>query len=85
MDTRPLVLIADDEPAATRLVARGDAAYLRLWIGQLRRRLGVPAWEEGPIRTVSGLGYALDLAGAHPPRRPCRPRSTIRRTGRQCR
>lgn len=54
----------------------GDAAYLRLWIGQLRRRLGVPAWEEGPIRTVSGLGYALDPGGDLPVRGTRRPRTT---------
>ncbi len=60
----------------------GDADYLRLWIGQLRRRLGVPAWKEGPIRAVSGLGYALDLSGDLP-ERSHRPRSTAPRTGRQ--
>lgn len=52
----------------------GDAAYLRLWIGQLRRRLGVPPWEEGPVRTISGLGYALDPSGDLPLRRTRRPR-----------
>jgi two-component system KDP operon response regulator KdpE len=57
----------------------GDAAYLRLWIGQLRRRLGVAAWEEGPIRTVPGFGYLLDDAGAMPVRRPRRPRTPARR------
>jgi two-component system KDP operon response regulator KdpE len=50
---------------------REDVAYLRLWIGQLRRRLGVPAGQEGPIRTVSGLGYRLD-AVASVPRLPSR-------------
>jgi DNA-binding response OmpR family regulator len=54
----------------------GDAAYLRLWIGQLRRRLQVPAWDEGPIRTVPGLGYVLDPHGAIPVRRVRRPKST---------
>ncbi|MFP5342650.1 MAG: response regulator transcription factor [Candidatus Limnocylindria bacterium] len=53
----------------------GDAAYLRLWISQLRRRLGVPAWEEGPIRTVAGIGYALDPDGEIPARRSRRPRA----------
>lgn len=53
-----------------------DAAYLRLWIGQLRRRLGVPAWEEGPIRTIPGIGYALDPSGEIPVRRSRRPRDT---------
>jgi DNA-binding response OmpR family regulator len=54
----------------------GDAAYLRLWIGQLRRRLQVPAWDEGPIRTVPGLGYVLDPHGEIPVRRVRRPAST---------
>lgn len=57
----------------------GDAAYLRLWIGQLRRRLGVPAWEEGPIRTVPGLGYVLDGDGAIPVRRTRRPKAPTKR------
>ena len=56
----------------------GDAAYLRLWIGQLRRRLNVPAWDEGPIRTVPGLGYVLDAAGDIPVRRVRRPRSAAK-------
>jgi DNA-binding response OmpR family regulator len=43
---------------------REDVAYLRLWIGQLRRRLRVPAGQEGPILTVSGLGYRLDAVGS---------------------
>ncbi len=53
----------------------GDAAYLRLWIGQLRRRLGIPAWSEGPIRTIPGLGYQLDPDGDMPVRRVRRPRA----------
>jgi DNA-binding response OmpR family regulator len=53
----------------------GDAAYLRLWIGQLRRRLRVPAWDEGPIRTVPGLGYVLDPEQAIPLRRARRPKT----------
>ena len=55
----------------------GDAAYLRLWIGQLRRGLGVPIWDEGVIRTVPGIGYALDTAGRLPARRPRRPRVEV--------
>jgi len=39
---------------------RDEVAYLRLWVGQLRRKLGVAAWEEGAIRTVQGLGYVFD-------------------------
>jgi two-component system, OmpR family, KDP operon response regulator KdpE len=54
----------------------GDAAYLRLWIGQLRRALGAPIWDEGVIRTIPGIGYALDTAGKLPIRRPRRPRAT---------
>ena len=57
---------------------RDEVAYLRLWIGQLRRKLGVAAWEEGPIRTVQGLGYVFDPKNEVPrmqsrrPRRPAR-------------
>jgi DNA-binding response OmpR family regulator len=59
----------------------GDAAYLRLWIGQLRRRLGVPAWDEGPIRTVPGLGYMLDPGGKVPVRRTRRPKDDAMKAG----
>jgi DNA-binding response OmpR family regulator len=54
---------------------RDDVAYLRLWISQLRRRLGVPAWEEGPIRTIPGLGYCFDPTGSIPRMRSRRPRA----------
>jgi len=54
---------------------RDDVPYLRLWIGQLRRRLGIPAWEEGPIRTIQGMGYAYDPEAAIPMMRSRRPRS----------
>ena len=40
-----------------------DPVHLRTWIGRLRRKLGLPPWEEGPIRTVRGIGYAFDPAG----------------------
>jgi DNA-binding response OmpR family regulator len=53
---------------------RDDHAYLRIWIGQLRRTLGAGPWEEGPIRTMHGLGYVLDVEGRIPPARPRRPR-----------
>ncbi len=43
---------------------RDDLTYLRLWIGRLRRKLGVEPGHEGPIRTFQGLGYALDTNGA---------------------
>jgi DNA-binding response OmpR family regulator len=61
---------------------RDDVPYLRLWIGQLRRRLGIPAWEEGPIRTIQGMGYAYDPEHAIPVMRSRRPRSS--RAGRAC-
>jgi two-component system, OmpR family, KDP operon response regulator KdpE len=54
---------------------RDDVPYLRLWIGQLRRRLGIPAWEEGPIRTIQGMGYAFDPGHTIPVMRSRRPRS----------
>ncbi|HSK52010.1 MAG TPA: response regulator transcription factor [Clostridia bacterium] len=54
---------------------RDDVPYLRLWIGQLRRRLGIPAWEEGPIRTIQGMGYAFDPGQTIPVMRSRRPRS----------
>ena len=43
---------------------RDDLTYLRLWIGRLRRKLGVAPGHEGPIKTFQGLGYALDVDGA---------------------
>jgi len=60
---------------------RDDVPHLRLWIGQLRRRLGIPAWEEGPIRTIHGIGYALDPHDAIPPMRSRRPRAPARPSG----
>jgi two-component system KDP operon response regulator KdpE len=42
---------------------RDDLTYLRLWIGRLRRKLGVEPGKEGPIKTFQGLGYALDTDG----------------------
>jgi two-component system KDP operon response regulator KdpE len=43
---------------------RDDLTYLRLWIGRLRRKLGVEPGKEGPIKTFQGLGYALDTEGS---------------------
>ncbi len=43
-----------------------DPVHLRTWIARLRRKLGLPAWEEGPIRTVRGIGYAFDPNGEMP-------------------
>jgi two-component system KDP operon response regulator KdpE len=54
---------------------RDDIPYLRLWIGQLRRHLGIPAWEEGAIRTIQGMGYAYDPDQTIPTMRSRRPRS----------
>jgi two-component system KDP operon response regulator KdpE len=45
---------------------RDDAAGLRFSIGRLRRKLGFAAWEEGPIRTIWGIGYAFDPDGSLP-------------------
>jgi two-component system KDP operon response regulator KdpE len=52
---------------------RDEVAYLRLWVGQLRRKLGVGPWEEGAIRTVQGLGYAYDPQGEVPRMQSRRP------------
>jgi two-component system KDP operon response regulator KdpE len=43
-----------------------DPVHLRTWIGRLRRKLGLPPWQEGPIRTVRGIGYAFDPEGELP-------------------
>ena len=53
---------------------RDEVAYLRLWVGQLRRKLGIAPWEEGAIRTIQGLGYAYDPQGALPRMQSRRPR-----------
>jgi len=53
---------------------RGDSGYLQEQVRRLRRGLGIPAWSEGPIRTVHGVGYAFDSAGEIPVARPRRPR-----------
>jgi DNA-binding response OmpR family regulator len=60
----------------------GDTAFLRVWIARLRRHLGVETWEEGPIRTVDGVGYALDPAGRIPRGRSRRPRRPAARAPR---
>lgn len=57
---------------------RDETAYLRLWIGQLRRKLGIPPWEEGAMRTVQGLGYAFDPNGKLPRMQSRRPRGRCR-------
>ena len=56
---------------------RDEVAYLRLWVGQLRRKLGVGPWEEGAIRTVQGLGYAYDPHGQVPRMQSRRPRRAV--------
>jgi two-component system KDP operon response regulator KdpE len=53
---------------------RDEIAYLRLWVGQLRRKLGIAPWDEGSIRTIQGLGYAYDPRGALPRMQSRRPR-----------
>ena len=53
---------------------RGDSGYLQEQVRRLRRGLGIPAWSEGPIRTVHGVGYAFDAIGEIPVSRPRRPR-----------
>lgn len=45
---------------------RDDMGQLRLSIGRLRRKLGFAPWDEGPIRTIHGIGYAYDPDGALP-------------------
>jgi DNA-binding winged helix-turn-helix (wHTH) protein len=52
---------------------RDDVVYLRLWVSQLRRKLGAEPWDEGIIRTVQGLGYAFDPEGRLPRMRSRRP------------
>ena len=44
--------------------------YLRVWISRVRRRLGAPPGEAGPIVTFQGIGYLLapDGAAAQGPR-----------------
>lgn len=53
---------------------RDEIAYLRLWVGQLRRKLGIPPWEEGAVRTIQGLGYAFDPNEKLPRMQSRRPR-----------
>ena len=54
---------------------RGDSGYLQEQVRRLRRGLGIPAWSEGPIRTIHGVGYAYDAEGEIPVGRPRRPRA----------
>jgi len=56
---------------------RDEIGYLRLWVGQLRRKLGIAAWDEGAIRTIQGLGYAYDPKGALPRMQSRRPRQPV--------
>ena len=46
--------------------SRDDMAQLRLSISRLRRKLGLPPWDEGPIRTIHGIGYVYDPDGDFP-------------------
>ena len=52
--------------AAFGAAAHDDPSLLRLSIGRLRRKLGLAPWDEGPIRTIHGLGYAFDPDGVVP-------------------
>ena len=45
---------------------RDDMGQLRLSISRLRRKLGLPPWDEGPIRTIHGIGYVYDPDGKLP-------------------
>ncbi len=40
---------------------RDDLQYLRVWISRIRRKLGAPAGESGPIVTYQGIGYVLKV------------------------
>ena len=55
---------------------RGEVGLLRATVSRLRRKLGIPAWDEGPIRTVRGLGYAFDPDDRFPRSKPARPAAT---------
>jgi two-component system, OmpR family, KDP operon response regulator KdpE len=39
---------------------RDDLQYLRVWISRVRRKLGAPPGEPGPITTFQGIGYVLN-------------------------
>ena len=62
---------------------RGDSGFLQEQIRRLRRALDIPAWAEGPIRTIHGVGYAYDQAGEIPAGRPRRPRPKAERDRRE--
>jgi DNA-binding response OmpR family regulator len=55
-----LVLREELLAAAFGQESHDDPALLRVAISRLRRKLGFDPWDEGPIRTVHGLGYAFD-------------------------
>jgi DNA-binding response OmpR family regulator len=38
---------------------RDDLQYLRVWVSRLRRKLGAPRGQQGPIITYQGIGYSL--------------------------
>ena len=40
---------------------RDDLQYLRVWISRVRRKLGAPPGEPGPITTFQGIGYVLNV------------------------
>jgi two-component system KDP operon response regulator KdpE len=43
-----------------------DVQFLRVWVSRLRRKLGVPPGEAGPINALQGRGYRLEVAPAAP-------------------
>jgi two-component system KDP operon response regulator KdpE len=45
---------------------RDDLQFLRVWVSRLRRKLGAPEGEVGPIKSVPGHGYLLDVEPPSP-------------------
>lgn len=52
--------------AAFGAAFRNDFSQLRLAVGRVRRKLGLEPWDDGPIRTIHGIGYAFDPDNALP-------------------
>ena len=62
---------------------RDDMGQLRLSISRLRRKLGLAPWDEGPIRTIHGIGYVYDPDGKFPRTWSGRRRATVEEKQRQ--
>ncbi len=45
---------------------RDDIQYLRVWMSRIRRKLGAPPGETGPITTFQGIGYVLHVEPDEP-------------------